>query len=166
MTKEKVVLLVLSILSVLLLALSIGSVIQIKELRTRVDEQEPTQMQRYFNSVLDEMLFNNKVQFIELGTTETDTIEKWSYSTYVVELTEMTMVEVIITFKDNLLERYDDLVDLNIYYGGVTNPDVVYEELSKTTTYTLALQKGFNSIELDSYSSSSWEYSITIKPKK
>ena len=166
MTKEKAVLFTLYILSVLLLALSIGSIIQFNKLRTRIDEQKPTQMQRYFDSVLDEVLFKGKVQFIELGTTATDTIENRNYSIYIVELTEMTMVEVIITFEHNVLEQYDDSVDLNIYYGGITEPDISYEDLSKTVSYTLALQKGFNTIELDSYSYSNWEYAITIKQKK
>lgn len=165
MTKEKKIFFILYILSVILLALSIGNIIQINELRTRIDEQKPTQMQRYFDTILDEVLFNGKAKFIELGTTTTDTIEDRDYSFYVIELTEMTMVEVIITFEHNSLELYDNLVDLNIYYGGINEPDIMYEDLSKTTTHTLALQKGFNMIELESYSGSSWEYSITIKQK-
>lgn len=159
MTKEKIVLFVLSILSMLLLALSIVNTIQI-------NKQKPTQMQRYFDSIFDELLFNGKVQFLELGTTATNTIEGRGYSIYVVELTETTMVELTITFEHNFLERYDDLVDLNIYYGGITNADISYEYLSKTVSYTFALQKGFNTIELDSYSRSDWEHSITIKQKK
>lgn len=165
MKKEKVVLFVLCILSMLLLALSIGSFIQINELRTQIDEQKPTQIQRYFDSILDELLLDGNVQFIELDTTKTDTIESWDNAIYVVELTEMTMVELTITFENKFLEWYDKSVNLNIYYGGITDADISYENLNKTVSYTFVLQKGFNTIELDSYSGSSWEYTITIKRK-
>ena len=165
MKKEKVVLFALCILSMLLLALSIGSFVQINELRTQIDEQKPTQIQRYFDSILDELLLDGNVQFIELDTTKTDTIESWNNVIYVVELTEMTMVELTITFENKFLEWYDKSVNLNIYYGGITDADISYEDLSKTVSYTFVLQKGFNTIELDSYSGSSWEYTITIKRK-
>ena len=165
MKKEKVVLFVLCILSMLLLALSIGSFVQINELRTQIDEQKPTQIQRYFDSILDELLLDGNVQFIELDTTKTDTIESWDNAIYVVELTEMTMVELTITFENKFLEWYDKSVNLNIYYGGITDADISYENLNKTVSYTFVLQKGFNTIELDSYSGSSWEYTITIKRK-
>lgn len=165
MKKEKVVLFVLCILSMLLLALSIGSFIQINELRTQINEQKPTQIQRYFDSILDELLLDGNVQFIELDTTKTDTIESWDNTIYVVELTEMTMVELTITFENKFLEWYDKSVNLNIYYGGITDADISYENLNKTVSYTFVLQKGFNTIELDSYSDSSWEYTITIKRK-
>lgn len=165
MKKEKVVLFVLCILSMLLLALSIGSFVQINELRTQIDEQKPTQIQRYFDSILDELLLDGNVQFIELDTTKTDTIESLDNAIYVVELTEMTMVELTITFENKFLEWYDKSVNLNIYYGGITDADISYENLNKTVSYTFVLQKGFNTIELDSYSGSSWEYTITIKRK-
>lgn len=165
MKKEKVVLFVLCILSMLLLALSIGSFVQINKLQNQIDEQKPTQIQRYFYSILDEVLLDGNVQFIELDTTKTDTIESWNNVIYVVELTEMTMVELTITFENKFLEWYDNSVDLNIYYGGITDADISYEDLSKTVSYTFVLQKGFNTIELDSYSDSSWEYTITIKRK-
>lgn len=165
MKKEKVVLFVLCILSMLLLALSIGSFVQINKLQNQIDEQKPTQIQRYFYSILDEVLLDGNVQFIELDTTKTDTIESWNNVIYVVELTEMTMVELTITFENKFLEWYDNSVDLNIYYGGITDADISYEDLSKTVSYTFVLQKGFNTIELDSHSDSSWEYTITIKRK-
>jgi len=165
MKKEKVVLFMLSILSMLLLALSIANLVRINELQTQIDEQKQTQIQRYFYSILDELLLDGNVQFLELNTTATATIEAWDNSIYVVELTEMTIVEVTIRFKNKYLEWYDRSVDLNIYYGGVTDADISYEDLHKTASYTFALQKGFNTIELDSYSSSSWEYSITINQK-
>ena len=171
MTKTKVVLFVLCILSMLLLASSIGSLVQIQELKNELQEQQaqinelqPTQSQRYLNLILEEKLLEN-VQFIELDTTMTDTIEAQDYSVYIIELTETTMVEISIAFKNNFLEWYDESVDLNIYYGGVTEPDISYENLQKTITYTLALQKGFNAIELSSYSNSTWEYTITIREK-
>jgi len=165
MKKEKVVLFVLCILSMLLLALSIGSFVQINKLQNQIDEQKPTQIQRYFYSILDEVLLDSNVQFIELDTTKTDTIESWNNVIYVVELTEMTMVELTITFENKFLEWYDKSVNLNIYYGGITDADISYEQLNKTVSYTFVLQKGFNTIELDSYSGSSWEYTITIKRK-
>lgn len=171
MTKEKVVLFVLCI-SMLLIALIIGNFVQIQKLRNESQEQQaqinelqPTQIQRYLNSVLEEELSDN-VQFIELDTTMTDTIEGRDNVMYVIELTEIIMVEMTITFENNFLEWYDNSVDLNVYYGGVSEPDIIYgEDLNKTSSYTFALQKGFNTIELDSYSSSAWEYTITIKEK-
>lgn len=165
MKKENVVLFILCVLSALLLLLSIGSFVQIKELQTQLNEQKPNQMQRYFNSILDEVLLDGNVQFLELNATATNTIEAFNYSVYVVELTETTIVELTITFENNFLEWYDKSVDLNIYYGGITNADITYENLNKTVSYTFALQKGFNTIELNSYSSSNWNYTITIKQK-
>lgn len=172
MTKEKVVLFVLCILSMLLLASSIGSLVQIQELKNESQEQQaqinelqPTQKQRYLNSVLEEELLD-KVQFIELGTTMTDTIEGLDNLMYVIELTETTNIEVTIRFKNNFLERYDNPIDLNIYYGGISEADIIHgEDLTKTASYTLALQKGFYTIELDSYSRHTWEYTITIREK-
>lgn len=171
MTKEKVVLFVLCI-SMLLIALIIGNFVQIQKLRNESQEQQaqinelqPTQIQRYLNSVLEEELSDN-VQFIELDTTMTDTIEGRDNVMYVIELTEIIMIEMTITFENNFLEWYDNSVDLNVYYGGVSEPDIIHgEDLNKTSSYTFALQKGFNTIELDSYSSSTWEYTITIKEK-
>ena len=172
MKKEKVVLFILSILSMLLLTLSIGNLVQIQELKNESQEQQaqinelqPTQVERYLYSVLEEELLDN-VQFIELGTTTTDTIEGRDNSMYVIELTETTIIELTIRFKNNFLEWYDNSVDLNIYYGGISEPDIIYgEDLTKTSSYTFALQKGFYTIELDSYSSYTWEYTIDIREK-
>ena len=175
MKKEKVVLFILSILSMLLLTLSIGNLVQIQELKNESQEQQaqinelqPTQMERYLYYVLeDEVLRNGNIQFIELDTMMTDTIEGLDNLMYVVELNETTIIEMTITFENNFLEWYDNSVELNIYYGGVYGPDIIHgEDLTKTASYTLALQKGFNTIELDSYSGSTWEYTITIREKK
>ena len=162
----------ISIFSILLAALAIGNLFLIQELKNdsqeqwaQINELQPTQKQRYLNSVLEEELLD-KVQFIELGTTTTDTIEGWDNLMYVIELTEITNIEVIIRFKNNFLEWYDNSVDLNIYYGGISEADIIHgEDLTKTASYTFALQKGFYTIELDSYSSYTWDYTITIREK-
>lgn len=168
----QVMLIVEACVITMLLTLTIANNLQIKNLKNESQEQQaqinelqPTQTERYLYSVLEEELLD-KVQFIELDTTMTDTIEGRDNLMYVVELTEITNIEITIRFKNNFLEWYDNSVDLNIYYGGISEPDIIYgKDLEKTASYTLALQKGFYTIELDSYSSSTWEYTITIREK-
>ncbi|MCK9319050.1 MAG: hypothetical protein PHP55_01835 [Methanoculleus sp.] len=172
MKKEKATLLFVLCISMLLIALIIGNFVQIQKLKNESQEQQaqinelqPTQKERYLYSVLEEEMSDN-VQFIELDATMTDTIEGRDNVMYVIELTEITMVEITIRFKNNFLEWYDNSVDLNIYYGGISEPDIIHgEDLEKTASYTFALQKGFYTIELDSYSSYTWEYTIDIREK-
>lgn len=151
-----------------LLTLIITNILQINNLKKIVAEQtnlQPTQTQRYFYTMIDDLLLESNVQFVELNTTINGEVNEFDNSTYVIELTNITMIEISITFKSNFLNWYDESVDLNIYYSGFTEPDISYEGLRKTVTYTLALQNGFNTIELYNNSSYAWEYTITIREK-
>jgi hypothetical protein len=126
-------------------------------------ELQPTQMQRYFYSLIDEVVLNGEVEFIELDTLYTGSVEGWGYSAYVLELEQTTMVSITIEFKNTFLDWYDGLVDIHLYYGGITDPDVTYAESPKKETYTVAMQKGFNTIEFDSYSDKDWEFTIIVE---
>lgn len=176
MNVEKIV---LTLLSLALILSGVGLVIMNKDISTleeitqaqqqdleyfneQIEALQPTQMQRYFYSLIDEVVLNGEVQFIEIGEAYSSEIEGYDYQNYVIELEALTMVEITIEFETNWLTPYDELVDLNIYYNGITEPDMVYEYLTKTETITLALQEGFNTIELDSYSSRDWEYTLVI----
>lgn len=166
--KKLKILFIILIISISLVALSIGNLFLARELQeqqAQINELQPTQTQRYLYSVLEEELLDN-IQFIELGTTTTDTIESRDNLMYVIELTETTIIEVSVRFKNNFLEWYDNSVELNIYYGGIFEEDIIHgEDLTKIASHTFALQEGFYTIELDSYSSYTWDYTITINQK-
>ena len=170
MKKEKVVLFILSILSMLLLTLSIGNLVQIQELKNESQEQQaqinelqPTQTQRYFNSIIDDLLIEKDIQFIEFNKTIISRVDALSNSMYVIESTETKIVKVTITIKNNFLKMYDNSVDVHIYYDTLAVSDITYDHTQNTMTYTFALQKGFNTIELDNYANSEWSYIMRIK---
>ncbi len=123
-----------------------------------IEEIKPSDMERYFNSLLEDLMFDGDIHFVEIGDTVTGTVDDWSYGYIIIELESTATINIQTTSVAPGGEW-----DLNIYYDG-TMYDSAYEfeDIENGDVYTVTLNPGFNTIEIDSYSDDSYMYTIKI----
>jgi len=121
-------------------------------------ELTPTQLQRYTDSLFAGAILAGNVQFANIGDTITGTVEGWSYGYIVIELESALTVDI----RTAVTAPNGDW-NLNIYFNGkIENADLSFDEIANGDVFTVTLRAGFNTIEIDSYTSTEYNFNIQI----
>ena len=117
----------------------------------------PTDMQRWFFSILDEAMIGSSMQFVSVGDTVTGTVASWDYGYFIIEVDTATSITL----------RLDDVApsdwNLNWYINGTfTDANTTWEDIQSGDLIHIQLDAGFNTFEIDSYYDSDYPFTITI----
>lgn len=128
------------------------------EVDQMIEDLQPSDMERYFYSLLESAFLDGSIQFAEVGDTLTGEVEGYSYGYIVIEL-DTALAVVIETTVVAPFQGWN----LNIYYDGqIDIPDLEFDDIENGDKFTVTLREGFNTIELDSYTSTDYLFTIKI----
>lgn len=117
----------------------------------------PTDMQRWFFSILDEAMLGSSMQFVSVGDTVTGTVASWDCGYFIIEVDTATSITL----------RLDDVApsawNLNWYISGTfTDVNTAWEDIQTGDLIHIQLDVGFNTFEIDSYYDDDYPFTITI----
>ena len=129
------------------------------ELLENIEEEQAnqTQVNRFFDMLVETSLFGGDIQFVKLGDTVTGTVRSWDYAYIVIELSRDADVEMIFTALETPGEW-----DMNLYHDNILDPYHTSEDIILATYGTFSFKEGWNIIELDSYSDLDGTYTVQI----
>lgn len=129
------------------------------ELLESIEEEQvnQTQVNRFFDMLVETSLLGGQIQFVQLGDTVEGTVFSWGYAYIVVELNSHADVEIIFTDLDTTGDW-----SMNLYHNNLMAPYHEEESLTDLSYGVFSFKAGWNIIELDSYSDLDGTFTLRI----
>lgn len=130
------------------------------ELLENIKEEQAnqTQVNRFFDMLVETSLLGGDIQFVKLGDTVTGTVSSMDYAYIVIELSRDADVEITFTALDTPGEW-----DMNLYHNNILESYHTSADIILSPYGIFSFKKGWNIIELDSYADFDGTYTVQIR---
>ena len=125
-----------------------------------IKEVRPSAEFRYIVEMMSDLMLANNFNFTEIGETVVGTLPSYNYSYIVIEVEFETSVSIEFLSIPSYGNFEVDIYTTNSLASG--DPDETFDNIVEGQTITVTLHPGFNTIELNNYSSYDIEFIIRV----